>query len=284
MMKIPRAFDHAILPVESLVAARTRHEALGFTVAPEAKHPFGTENCCIFFEDGTYLEPLAINQREHCERAALRGNQFTMRDQTFRFRNGDNGFSAIALKSDDADADHKQFRDEGISAGRKLKFGRTFVTPDGEKKKASFKLSFAADLRAPDFFGFTVQRLQMPDAGSSVLASHANGVTGIREVILSESNPTDFQYFLQEFSGQRETEAHSFGMEIKLGDLTLNVMTPEALRAYFGVETSGSGRGLRLEGIVFAGGKLENMRQHGRYKIADRAPGQGAFYASMDDL
>ncbi|MEO0544352.1 MAG: VOC family protein [Pseudomonadota bacterium] len=283
MMKNPRAFDHAILPVESLAAARERHEALGFTVAPDAKHPFGTENCCVFFDDGTYLEPLAIAQREDCERTALRGNQFTLRDQTYRFRNGENGFSAIALKSDDADVDHKHFRAEGISAGRKLSFGRTFTTPDGAKAKASFKLSFAADLRAPDIFGFTVQRLQMPVAGASGLTEHQNAVVGIREVVLCETNPTDFQYFLQELTGQRETEAHSFGMELRLGELTLNVMTPEGLRAHFGVEPTVMGRGLRLEGLIFNGGAPEGLRSHGPYKIADRAPGQGAFYAFMEE-
>jgi hypothetical protein len=29
-------------------------------VAADARHPFGTENACVFFADGTYLEPLAL--------------------------------------------------------------------------------------------------------------------------------------------------------------------------------------------------------------------------------
>lgn len=283
MKFVPRAFDHAVLPVESLAMARDRHQALGFTVAPDAQHPFGTENCCVFFKDGTYLEPLAVNQREDCERTALRGNQFTLRDQTYRFRNGDHGFSAIALKSENADADHKRFQAEGISAGRKLSFSRTFKKPDGEKQKASFKLSFAGDLRAPDFFGFTVERIQMPAAGATGLTVHDNGVSELKEVILCETNPTDFQYFLQAFSRQRETQAHSFGMELRLGSVTLNVMTPEGLRAHFGLEPSGSGRGLRLEGLVFKGGAVAGLRAHGRYQIADRTPGQGAFYAFLEE-
>ncbi|MEM9999334.1 MAG: VOC family protein [Pseudomonadota bacterium] len=279
MVSQVRAFDHAILPVESIERARARHEALGFTVAPDARHPFGTENCCVFFGDGTYLEPLGIHQRETCEATALKGNQFTLRDQTHRFRNSENGFSSIAMKSDDADADHTAFRKDGISAGRKLSFSRPYKTPDGETERARFKLAFAADLRAPDFFGFTVERVSMPNAAAGALATHANGVTGIREIILSEPNPTDFQYFLQAFAGQRETEAHSFGMELKTDNVLINVMTPEGLRAYFGVEPSGSGRGLRLEGIVFETDEALDLRAQGEYRIADRAPGQGAFYA-----
>ncbi len=59
--KQPRTLDHVVLPVASLEVARARYEALGFTVAPNGLHPFGTENCCIYLEDETMLEPLAMN-------------------------------------------------------------------------------------------------------------------------------------------------------------------------------------------------------------------------------
>ncbi|MEL6920541.1 MAG: VOC family protein, partial [Pseudomonadota bacterium] len=179
-----------------------------------------------------------------------------------------------------ADGDHKHFRRLGTSAGRKLVFGRTFATPGGDKHRATFKLAFAADLRAPDFFAFSVQRLQMPGAAGSGLTEHANGVTGISEIIVCEPNPTDFQYFLQELTDQRETEAHSFGMEVHLENVTVNVMTPEGLNAHFGMARRTQGRGLTLKGIVFKGGMpTKGMRTHGRYAIADRQAGQGAFYA-----
>ncbi|MEL6435946.1 MAG: VOC family protein [Pseudomonadota bacterium] len=284
-LKDIRPFDHAVLPVEDLSLARARHEALGFTVAPDARHPFGTENACVYFDDDTYLEPLAVAQREDCERTASKGNQFTRRDQTYRFRNGDNGFSAIAFKTDHADADHKAFQKQGLSGGRKLIFGRTFKTRDGEKLRATFKLVFASDLRAPDFFAFAVQRLQTLPSDKGALVKHANGVTGIAEIIMTEDNPSDFQYFLQDFTGQRETEAHSFGMEMQLPNVRLNVMTPEAMRVTFGVQSKRKGRGLRLEGIVFErdGGALPaSARRVGQFVVADPAPGQGAFYAFTD--
>ncbi|MEM1378299.1 MAG: VOC family protein [Pseudomonadota bacterium] len=278
-----RQFDHAILPVESLIATRALHEALGFTVAPDALHPFGTSNACVFFGDGTYLEPLAVDDAAKCARTAQKGNQFTARDQAFRFRNGDEGFSAIALKSVNADADHKAFQRAGISAGRKLMFGRTFETPNGEKERASFKLAFAADLRAPDFLGFRVQRMKMPAASSSGLTEHANGVTGIAEIIASETNPSDFSDFLQALTGQTVDIAQSSEVTVDLGNVTVRVLTPDMLRDTFGVQATDMGRGLRLEGIVFNTPKpVPNSRKIGRYEIVDRAPGQGAFYAFMN--
>ncbi|MEO1399011.1 MAG: VOC family protein, partial [Pseudomonadota bacterium] len=40
----PRSIDHLVFPVADIGAARERYTQLGFTVAPDGKHPFGTEN------------------------------------------------------------------------------------------------------------------------------------------------------------------------------------------------------------------------------------------------
>jgi hypothetical protein len=96
----PRPLDHLVLPVEDLETTRARHAALGFTVAADARHPFGTENACVFFADGSYLEPLAVASREECEQAARDGNVFVARDQAHRFRLGDTGFSAVVVGSE----------------------------------------------------------------------------------------------------------------------------------------------------------------------------------------
>lgn len=286
----PYLFDHAVLPVSSLEVARARLVAIGFNVAADAVHPFGTENACVFFEDETYLEPLGIAQREDCERTATKGNVFTKFDQTYRFRVGEDGFSALAFKSVDADADHKKFRNLGISAGKKLSFSRSFVDAKGSKDKASFKLAFAQDDRAPDATFFTCERVNVPKVDRSSLVSHANGVTGIGEIILSEQNPSDFQYFLQPVVNNRDTPSGSFGMEIAAANTNINVLTPEGMKMEFGVERRSMDRGLCCEGIAFkvsdknklqaalAEGGIE-PRDTGRYWVVDATQGQGAFFA-----
>lgn len=285
-----RAIDHAVLPVEDLATARNRLSALGFSVAPDGVHPFGTENCCVYFSDGTFIEPLAIAQRETCEETALKGNVFTARDQAYRFRCGENGFSALAFSTEDAKRDHKAFRKTGFSAGKKLTFARKFIGAKGKAGKAAFLLAFGADSRAPDAFFFTCEPVTKPKVDRSALQEHENGVTGIREVVLSEVNPTDFQYVLQEVVNNRDDEAHSFGLEIAAANGVLNAMTPEGLSAYFGVAASGQGRGLRLEGLVFAVKSISGVRRaldhhgvehreiHNRV-IVDAAVGQGCFFA-----
>ena len=86
----PRHLDHLVLPVPDLDISRKRYSLLGFHVAPDGRHKFGSENACIFFENGTFLEPLAIGHRETVEAAIDKGNTFLRRDFGYRFRNGDN--------------------------------------------------------------------------------------------------------------------------------------------------------------------------------------------------
>lgn len=286
----PRALDHLVLPVADVATARQRLAELGFTVAADARHPFGTENACVFLGDKTYVEPLGIASREECEDAARRGNVFVARDQAYRFRRGQDGFSAIVVASDDVDADDRAYRENGISGGDPLEFARLAKTADGKDVMARFRLAFAADLRAPDFFLFACQRLNPLPADSVALETHANGVIGLAEVALSEPNPTDFQYLLQQVFHQREVNAHSFGMDIMTANVKVSVLNPQGMQGFFGIRTSTSARGLRGRAIVYRvrnlavteaylAGNGVAFERIGNRIVVSPAPGQGAVFA-----
>jgi hypothetical protein len=285
----PRPLDHLVLPTLDLSVSQERHERLGFIIAPKGVHPFGTENACVYVADGTFLEPLAIGQRETAEAETLAGNVFTARDAAFRFRKGLEGFSAIVVGSDDAAGDHKQFESAGVSAGKILDFGRDFVTPEGAKARMDFRLAFAADLRSPDSFFFSCQRINVPKADRSKLTAHENGVVSIKTVVMSEPNPTDFQYLLQTVANEREVEAHSFGMDVKLPNATLSVLTHAGLKAFYDLDTHGERRGILMRGIVFGVRDLAQTRhllsskaiefaERGEKLIVKPQAGQGAVY------
>lgn len=290
----PRKVDHLVLPVTSLEACRDRLSSLGFTVAADARHPFGTENACVFFKDGTYLEPLAIGHRETCEAAALKGNVFVARDQTFRFRRGQEGFSGLVLSSEDADKDHKDFKKLGVSAGSQLKFSRMFKDANGKESEGSFKLSFAADLRSPDSFFFTCERINVPKIDRTALEKHANGAVSITEIALGEPNPSDFQYFLQEVLNQRDINAHSFGIELQSGNANIAAYGAEGLKAWYGIEngchSGGGARGLRFRAFAVGVKSLKAVekilkkkkiafRQIAHRLVVDHAVGQGCVIA-----
>ncbi|MGB3502473.1 MAG: VOC family protein [Mesorhizobium sp.] len=176
--------DHVVLPVADLDVARARLSALGFTVAPDGVHPFGTANCCVFFADGAYLEPLAIWDASIAADAIRAGNVFVARDHVFRAVVGDEGLSAVVLTTPDADADHARFSAQGIAIGDVLNFSREFSDPSGRKDIASFKLAFAGDADIADAFAFTCERVNTPDVDRSALQRHDNGVTGIAGLVL----------------------------------------------------------------------------------------------------
>ncbi len=286
----PRPIDHLVLPVAELSIARERLTRLGFTVAADARHPFGTENCCIFLSDGSYLEPLGIANREECEQAARSGNEFVARDQSFRFRRGMDGFSAIAMATNDARDDDRRYAEHGFSGGQMLEFSRDMQLPDGGSATGSFRLAFAADRRAPDFFFFSSQRVVALPSDRSALEQHANGAVALSEVVLCEQNPTDFQYLVQVAADERAVEAHSFGMSVDTPRGRISVLNPAGMKGFYGIEPSQTDRGLKGAAVVFRVKDLARCRAQmeennieftelgGRLLVAPAA-GQGALFA-----
>ncbi|MCL6708733.1 VOC family protein [Pseudomonas sp. R2.Fl] len=245
-----RSIDHLVLPVVSIAAARERYEALGFTVAADARHPFGTENACVFLADGTYLEPLGVGDPATCEEAARAGNVFVARHRAFRFRRGE-GLSAIAIATDDAAGDDRRFREAGLSAGDILNFSRPVKMPDGGESLAAFRLAFAADLRAPDFFLFNCQRINPLPADKSALTRHDNGVVSLKAVAIAEENPADFRLLLETAFDTHDIDAHGSGFELSARGPRVIVTTPADLATRFGIESRYPGRGLSGLAVVF---------------------------------
>ncbi|MBX4906963.1 MULTISPECIES: VOC family protein [Rhizobium] len=282
--------DHVVLPVVNIDLARERLGKLGFTVAADGRHPFGTENACVFFADKTYLEPLGVASVEESEAAARHGNVFIARNRAFRFRCGEEGLSALAFLSEDAGLDHKRFVSNGASAGEMLQFSRPMRMPDGSETVGSFKLAFAADLRAPDFFLFTCQRINSFPTDRAALETHANGVIGIAEIALCAPDPAAFAAFVGLAIGQAAAEKTGFGVNIAASNAKISLMTPEGLEAYFELAVSSADRGLRGRVILFTVADLAVTEAHlgangitftrkNNRILVKSTPGQGALFA-----
>jgi hypothetical protein len=282
--------DHVVLPVVDIGHARERLGRLGFTVAPDARHPFGTENACVFLADKTYLEPLGVASAGQSEESARAGNVFTARNQAFRLRNGGEGLSAVAFGTADAEADHRAFVREGRSAGDMLRFSRPMTMPDGSQSVAGFRLAFAHDLRAPDIFFFTCERTNPLPADRRALETHANGVTGIRNVILSAPEPAAFDSLVRLAASAPAARETDFGIDVDASNARISLMTPEGLAACFDIVVPSAGRGLWGCAILFdvadlavteahlAANGVTYTRKNNRILVKP-APGQGALFA-----
>lgn len=204
-----RALDHLVLPTASLDAARARLTRLGFTVAPTGVHPFGTINACVYFPGGTFLEMLAVGDGAASASAIAHGNVFVARDHVFRAMRGEEGFSAIVLASDDADADHAAFATADISGGDLLTFSRPTTDAQGNTDMATFKLAFAADIETADAFMFTCQRINAPAIDRSSLERHANGATGISAILVGDHASSFIQLVERAAGGTGHDTTHS---------------------------------------------------------------------------
>jgi hypothetical protein len=293
---MPTAYpiDHLVLPTVDLSTARARLGKLGFTVAPDARHPFGTENACVFLADGTYLEPLAVASLAECVAASLGGNVFTARDQAFRFRQGEDGFSALVFGTGDAGGDDRRLREKALSAGPMLEFTRPMRMPDGAESIAGFRLAFAADLRAPDFFVFSCERINALPADRSMLETHANGVVAITRIVLSAHTPAAFSAFLGEAGHAAAFTPNSFGMTVETGNVPIDLLDGKGMDALYDMGSNdlgnGEDAGLRGRAIVFASGDLSvteallaangvSYTRKSNTILVKAAPGQGALFA-----
>jgi hypothetical protein len=243
------SLDHLVLPTASLDVARARLVSLGFVVAPTGIHPFGTENCCVFLEDGTYLEPLAVGNAQAAAKAVADGNVFIARDRAYRDSCGNEGFSALVLGTQSADADHARYVEAGLSAGDMLSFSRAFTDAAGNSDTASFKLAFASGTGATDAFLFACERINAPKVDRSALQVHANGATGIIEVVAVSNEPSEQRRLISIAARSPATGQGSTAFD--LPNATLTLLDPVAFETRFGIP-AGAPSELRFAAIVFS--------------------------------
>jgi hypothetical protein len=242
-----REIDHLVLPVTTLALARSRLTSLGFTVAPDARHPFGTGNCCVFFKERNFLEPVTILDRAAADMAAAEGILFVKRLKRFTERNGE-GFAMIAIKSDDATADLAAFERAGLAAGPLFGFARMAALPDGSEQEIGFALAFADVPTLPDATFFACQHLAPGALFQPAFLEHPNGALGIASVTAVAHDPAEFGEALAAVLGGPPPETMRSNRLPHDGP-PLRIATPESYRARYGVEPPDLRRGLAFAAI-----------------------------------
>src|SRR3972149_10155128 len=110
-------FDHAILAVWDLQAARADFHELGFTSVYGGQHHGGrTHNALIAFADGSYLELMAPTDPAHVTARPGEGYLFV-------FQHGE-GFAGYALHMEDLETAVGGMRRRGLLVGEPAAGGR----------------------------------------------------------------------------------------------------------------------------------------------------------------
>lgn len=286
-----RRIDHLVLPVTTLKLARSRLTALGFTVAPDAQHPFGSGNCCILFSNRTYLEPITILDRVAADVAAAEGVFFIKRLKRFAEHRRSEGFAMVALNSDDAEAALADLEAAGLSNGSLYAFERMAQMPDGSEQEIGVRLAYADDPNAPDATFFACQHLSPELLFRPDYLTHPNGALGICGVTAVAENPADFHILLAGATGQRALRATSFGVEATVDGEAVAVLTPAGFRARYGVEPPDPHRGLLFAAFELSVSDLDAAEalvgdagtRHGDMVVVKPAPGLSAVMAMRSE-
>lgn len=289
----PRPIDHLVFPTASLDVARGRLVSLGFSVAPEGVHPFGTRNACVYLADGAFLEMLAIGDRAMRDRSVFDGNAFVERDKVFRETSGEEGLSAIVFATQDAAADHRRFIDARLSIGPMLAFSRPFVGSAGRSDIASFRLAFASVGEPGAQFLFTCERVNAPAVDRSALERHDNGVLSLAGVIIVAEDVGAVAACLALVAESKARSSSDRAASIAVAGSVIDVLSPRDFAARFGVDTLDGASDLSLVSFRVAdlaatrdllARNAVGYRSVGAALLVSPQPGQGAHFRFEENI
>jgi hypothetical protein len=224
--------DHLVIAVRDLAAASERYETLGFTLTPEARHPFGTGNRLVQL-DRVFLELVTVIEPEKIPEHAP--SRFSFGAFIRDYLEGGEGLSMLVLESRDARADRERFQAAGIHTYDPFDFARKARLPSGEEATVGFSLAFASHPEITDAGFFTCQQHAPQHFWKPEYQRHPNTATTVQDVWLVTRRPLDFAEFLREFAGVEDVVAADDRLEIETGRGTIVAATPERFEKAFGV-------------------------------------------------
>ena len=239
MPQEPRPIDHVVVAVRDLDDARAAYERLGFTVTPTARHPFGTANALVQLGEA-YIELLAVVDPAAIPEAGE--GSFSFAGFNRRFLENGEGVSMLALRSADAAADRAAFAADDLPIYAPMSFRRMARDPAGNEVEVGFSVTFTSDARMPDAGFFTCQHHDRDKLFWPEYRTHDNGAVAIEAVVMASRDPADYHIFFTCLTGQHDMRSDSLKLSFDTGGGKLEIVTPVAARAMYGVDVAADAR------------------------------------------
>ena len=224
------AIDHLVLAWHDLAAARRQYERFGFTLTPEALHPFGTGNSLAQLQ-GSFLELLAVVEPEKLVPPSEGRFSFGAFNAGFLAKR--EGLSMLVLTSDDAARDNKTWAARGLATYEPLHFSRQAKQPDGGSATVAFSLAFAVDPTMPEAAFFVCQQHNPEAFWQAQYQSHANGAHGIAAVTMAAESPAARRAFFERMVSPEAVAETAEGLTVSLRGGRIEVLSPAALQSRF---------------------------------------------------
>lgn len=164
--------DHPLIAVRDLDEAVMRYRALGFTFAPQSRHPWGTSTC-IAIMDRSLIELVSIYDETLLDSYAA-GNFRFGRFVHDHLRKRE-GIALTALNSDAAEADAEQVARRGIECQGTIEFGRDVKRVDGTPDRTATTLKILASDAMPRLSNFICQQHRPDLIYVPQWSTHRNG-------------------------------------------------------------------------------------------------------------
>jgi catechol 2,3-dioxygenase-like lactoylglutathione lyase family enzyme len=275
-----RGIDHLVLAVADLEAARQRYGALGFTLTPPGRHPFGTANSLVQL-DGVFLELLSI-----AEPAAIpphKAGRFSFAAFNRDYLGQGEGLSMLVMDSRDARADYDEFRRAGLVTYEPFDFSRGARLPSGEEVTVGFSLAFTShpDIESAGFFvcqQHAPQYFWRPE-----YQRHENTAQTVQEVCLVADRPLQLAGFLQAFAGSDDIVASDSRLEIATGRGKLMVLTGDGFGERYGTAPPASHRLPALAGYSVGVSSLNTVKAITERASVATADGDGRLTIVPED-
>jgi hypothetical protein len=228
-----RAIDHLVVASREPDAQAALYRRLGFQVGARNRHPWGTENHIVQFEN-SFLELISLGADFPVDPPAP--GVFSFGGFVARFLQRQQGLAMIALKSVGAEADRLAFAKAGIGDFLRFDFGRKGRGPDGAEVEVAFSLAFAQCAALPEA-GFFVSQHHFPQNFWSAKAQvHPNGVIGIAGIVVAHEHPRDLVEFFQSFVEAGEARQVAGGLAVDAGGASIDILTGRAIRDRYGAD------------------------------------------------
>ena len=224
--EMSRAFDHLVLCVNDLEAARAGYQRLGFTLTPRAEHPFGTANSLVQL-DGNFLELLAVSDPAKVPPARPGHFSFGAFNRDFLTRG--EGFSMLVLQTADARRDQAAFAASGLETYAPFDFSRAARLPDGREVTVGFSLAFVTEPRMPEAAFFVCQQHNPEYFWNPAYQRHANGARTISAVVMAADEPGRFRDFFGKLLAPAATREEAGGFVFETGGGRLELVAPRRL-------------------------------------------------------
>jgi hypothetical protein len=192
-----KGIDHLVIAVNDLDQATKDYRQLGFNVVPGGRHPVGSHNALVAFEDGSYLELISFY------REALEHRWWEPLQKGERLVD-------YCMQTDDLAGDTRKLRECGVAINDPVPWSR--IRPDG------YQLEWFLSLVTGSHRGvapFLIQDATPREERIPHLWEHPNGAKGIGTLSVAVGELSKVDHWYQNVTGRSPQPVADDALEVQ---------------------------------------------------------------------